>query len=67
MTASSSHSRPGLIHHGGTALIDPYGGEISVAKDGQEGFACGDIDLAHLVSYHRKFPVLEDADRFELL
>ena len=58
---------PACSYNGGTALIDPYGGEISVAADGQEGFACGDIDLAHLVSYHRKFPVLEDADRFELL
>ena len=59
-------SDPACEYDGGTALISPYGETLAQVGDNQEGFACGEIDLAHLVSYHRKFPVLEDADRFEL-
>ena len=59
-------SDPACEYDGGTALISPYGETLAQVDDNQEGFACGEIDLAHLVSYHRKFPVLEDADSFEL-
>ncbi|MBR4525247.1 MAG: nitrilase family protein [Bacteroidales bacterium] len=59
-------SDPACEYDGGTALISPYGETLAQVEDNQEGFACGEIDLAHLVSYHRKFPVLEDADNFDL-
>ena len=59
-------SDPACEYDGGTALINPYGETLAQVDDNREGFACGEIDLAQLVSYHRKFPVLEDADSFEL-
>ena len=59
-------SDPACSYNGGTALIGPYGEECSLAADGQEAVICGEIDLGHLVSYHRKFPVLQDADDFDL-
>ena len=57
---------PACKYNGGTALIGPYGEELSLAPDGNEALVCGEIDLGHLVSYHQKFPVLQDADAFDL-
>ena len=57
---------PACKYNGGTALIGPYGEELSLAPDGHEALVCGEIDLGHLVSYHQKFPVLQDADAFDL-
>ena len=58
---------PACRYDGGTALIGPYGETLVQVEDGREGVICGEIDLAHLAAYHVKFPVLEDADNFELL
>ena len=57
---------PACAYNGGTALIGPFGETLATVPDGQEDFACGEIDLGHLVSYHQKFPVLQDADDFEI-
>ncbi|MBQ9660010.1 MAG: nitrilase family protein [Bacteroidales bacterium] len=57
---------PACKYNGGTALIGPYGETLAQAEDGKECVLCGEIDLGHLVSYHRKFPVLQDADDFEI-
>ena len=59
-------SDPACEYDGGTAFIGPYGETLAQVDDNQEGFACGEIDLAHLAAYHQKFPVLEDADGFAL-
>lgn len=59
-------SDPACEYDGGTAFIGPYGETLAAAPDSEEGFACGEIDPAHLAAYHAKFPVLEDADSFEL-
>ena len=59
-------SDPACQYDGGTALIGPYGETLVQAEDGREGVLSGEIDLGHLVSYHQKFPVLEDADDFDL-
>ena len=57
---------PACQYNGGTALIGPYGETLAQAEDNREGYACGEIDLAHIASYHVKFPVLQDADGFSL-
>ena len=57
---------PACQYNGGTALIGPYGETLVQAEDGQEGIVSGEIDLERIAAYHAKFPVLEDADRFEL-
>ena len=57
---------PACQYNGGTALIGPYGETLAQAEDNREGCVCGEIDLAHIASYHVKFPVLQDADGFSL-
>jgi predicted amidohydrolase len=59
-------SDPACNYNGGTAWIGPYGDTLAQAEDGKEGIVSGEIDLALITSYHQKFPVLSDADRFEL-
>ena len=57
---------PACTYNGGTAWIGPYGETLAEAADGREGVVSGEIDLAHIATYHTKFPVLSDADSFEL-
>jgi predicted amidohydrolase len=58
---------PACTYNGGTAWIGPYGETLAEAADGRESVVSGEIDLARIATYHTKFPVLSDADRFELL
>ena len=57
---------PACKYNGGTALIGPYGETLAAAPDGQEALVCGEIDLQRLADYHTKFPVLQDADAFDI-
>ena len=57
---------PACSYNGGTAFIGPYGETLAAVSDGEEGFACAELDLEHLAAYHAKFPVLEDADDFTI-
>lgn len=57
---------PACVYDGGTALIGPYGETVSAVEDGRPGFCGGEIDMEHLNSFRKKFPVLEGADRFEM-
>ena len=59
-------SDPACEYDGGTAFIGPYGETLVQAPDNEEAVITGEIDLGHLADYHGKFPVLEDADSFEL-
>lgn len=52
---------------GGSAIINPYGQILSRAVDYAEEWVTADIDMPMLESYRAKFPVLEDADPFELV
>lgn len=57
---------PSLEYAGGTALIDPYGATVVGAEDGKEEVVVADLDLQLLEDFRVKFPVLEDADEFEI-
>ena len=57
---------PACTYNGGTAWIGPYGETLAEAADGRESVVSGEIDLARIATYHTKFPVLSDADSFEL-
>jgi predicted amidohydrolase len=57
----------GIEHSGGSALIDPYGRTRSELDADASGWIHGDWDRAELNRYRVKFPVLGDADSFELL
>lgn len=57
---------PYCDYSGGTAVIDPYGKTIAECEDGKPGAAVADIDMDVLNAFRKKFPVLDDADDFEL-
>ena len=57
---------PACKYNGGTAFIGPYGETLAAAPDGKEAAVDGEIDLGRLADYHGKFPVLQDADAFEI-
>jgi predicted amidohydrolase len=51
---------------GGSAIIDPYGRTIANTFDYQETTAAAEINMNELEAFRQKFPVLNDADSFEL-
>jgi predicted amidohydrolase len=67
LAANRVGSDPACEYDGGSAFIGPYGETIAAAPDKEEAAVAGEIDLGHLADYHGKFPVLEDADSFELV
>lgn len=59
-------SDPSCEYGGGTALVDPYGAAAAACEKGQEQALVADIDMGVLEAFRAKFPVLDDADDFEL-
>lgn len=53
-------------YNGGSALISPYGETIAECEWGTEMTCCADIDMDVLYNFRKKFPVLNDADGFQL-
>ena len=58
---------PSCKYDGGTALISPYGETLASAADGAEEVVTFEFDLQHLAEFRKKFPVLEDAENFEMI
>lgn len=54
-------------YDGGTAFINPYGEVVAAAADDREEIINIEYDMALQMDYHSKFPVLKDADNFELI
>jgi len=59
-------SDPFNEYSGGSALVGPKGETLAQCPDGEECFACGDLDMEALEAFRAKFPVLQDADRFSI-
>ena len=57
---------PVCVYDGGTVLLDPYGNTVASCPDSTECECAGELDMKMLQDYRAKFPVLEDADIFEL-
>lgn len=57
---------PKCEYQGGSAIIDPYGKTLAEVPDFEEGFAEAEIDMEALNAFREKFPVLNDADGFEI-
>ena len=51
---------------GGSALYNPFGQSLVRCTDGAADVATGTVFMGMLEDFRRKFPVLEDADDFEL-
>ena len=59
-------SDPACDYCGGTAIIDPYGKTMSECEKNKETEISAVIDMDRLRAFREKFPVLNDADAFEL-
>lgn len=53
-------------YNGGSKLVDFFGETIVRAEDGKESFVTGDINMERLNAFRKEFPVLEDADKFNI-
>ncbi len=53
-------------YSGGTYLLDFMGRNIVTAGEGEETI-CGEIDKQVLEDFRKKFPALQDADKFKLI
>ncbi|MCH5168690.1 MAG: nitrilase family protein [Prevotellaceae bacterium] len=51
---------------GGTAFVNPYG-QMEACQENKADVLTRDIDMDHLRTFRKKFPVLEDADDIGLL
>ncbi|MBP3426461.1 MAG: amidohydrolase [Rikenellaceae bacterium] len=59
-------SDPACQYSGGSVILDPYGRTIAACADNTECEATAEIDMALLEEFRQKFPVLSDADPFDL-
>ena len=57
---------PSCTYGGGTAAIDPYGATLAACDPGTEGVVLADLDMSALEAFRAKFPVLDDAEDFEI-
>lgn len=57
---------PSCEYAGGTAAVDPYGATLTACVPGAEQTLVTDLDMSVLQAFRAKFPVLDDADDFEL-
>ncbi|MBQ9463517.1 MAG: amidohydrolase [Bacteroidales bacterium] len=57
---------PACKYTGYTKIVNPYGEIISSVPDHTEAWAEAELDLGFLRAYSKNFPVLENADEFEL-
>ena len=57
---------PSCQYCGGSVLIDPYGKDLAACRNNQEDVVSALIDLEELNRFREKFPVLNDADPFQI-
>ena len=57
---------PSCEYGGGTAAVDPYGATLTACVPGAEQILVTDLDMDVLNAFRAKFPVLEDAEDFEI-
>jgi omega-amidase len=56
----------GINYSGDSTIIDPYGKQISSLEQYHEGVLTSGISIDDLINFRLKFPVLKDADDFNL-
>ena len=57
---------PKCVYSGGTAFIDPCGKIVASVPDYEEGAAESELDMEELEEFRAKFPVLADAEKFQV-
>ena len=58
---------PACQYCGGSAVIDPYGHTLASCEDNKSCTAEATIDMDVLEAFRKKFPVLDDADPYQIL
>ena len=53
-----------LEYDGHSRVVDYLGRTVTGVAGSEEGVAVAEIDLSRLRAFRRKFPALDDADRF---
>ena len=56
----------GIHYSGESAIIDPKGETIAMAGKGTGQIITADLDIGELTEFRKKFPVLDDADKFSV-
>ena len=59
-------SDPQCCYNGHSVVAGPRGGVIAECREGVEEGITAELDIEALGEYRRRFPALEDADRFEI-
>lgn len=59
-------SDPACLYCGASAIIDPYGLVAADCAENTECHASANIDMEALRAFRKKFPVLDDADDYEV-
>ena len=57
---------PSCEYGGGTAAVDPYGATLAACAPASGQTLVVDLDMASLEAFRAKFPVLDDAEDFEI-
>lgn len=57
---------PNCEYSGGTILVDPYGRTVKECPRGEQSAVTVELDKTMLEAFREKFPVLDDADYFEM-
>ena len=57
---------PNCEYSGGTILVDPYGHTVKECPRGEQSAVTVELDKTMLEAFREKFPVLDDADYFEM-
>jgi predicted amidohydrolase len=53
---------PTCLYNGHSVILDSYGRALAEAPEGEEAILTAEIDMPSLLTFRRKFPVLEDRD-----
>ena len=53
-------------YNGGTSIVSPYGTVLAETTDNEPCISVATIDMEKLMAFRKKFPVLDDADPFDL-
>lgn len=57
---------PSCHYNGGSVFVSPFGDILASCPDSEESAVMAELDMESLQSFRKSFPVLDDADDFEL-
>lgn len=58
---------PSCKYSGGTMMVDAYGRVVAQCPMNEEGYVSAEMNMEALYAFRKKFPVLKDADRGDIL